>query len=150
MPVAPPDTRVLPCADLASSRAPDPGPRIREPARSSGGASRSPLSESSAGPLRTHALLPREPWRRNQVAVTVAAAMVFLGFTLVTPFLPFYIQTLGIHEMRSVALWSGVLLTITPLLASILGCQNGKSRLAGRRLGRIKAHATAGSVDLNT
>ena len=88
------------------------------------------MSESSAGPLRTHALLPREPWRRNQVAVTVAAAMVFLGFTLVTPFLPFYIQTLGIHQMRSVALWSGVLLTITPLLASILGPWWG--RLADR------------------
>ena len=88
------------------------------------------MSESSAGPLRTQALLPREPWRRNQVAVTVAAAMVFLGFTLVTPFLPFYIQTLGIHQMRSVALWSGVLLTITPLLASILGPWWG--RLADR------------------
>jgi DHA1 family multidrug resistance protein-like MFS transporter len=66
-------------------------------------------------------LLPREPWRRNQVAVNVAAAMVFLGFTLVTPFLPFYIETLGIHGVRQVALWSGVMLTVTPLLAAILG-----------------------------
>ncbi len=81
----------------------------------------SPLSASSSGPSRTGALLPREPWRRNQIAVTVAASMVFLGFTLVTPFLPFYIETLGIHGIRRVALWSGVILTITPLLASILG-----------------------------
>ncbi|OLC53841.1 MAG: hypothetical protein AUH92_05105 [Acidobacteria bacterium 13_1_40CM_4_69_4] len=88
------------------------------------------MSEPSAGPFRTVALLPREPWRSNQVAVTVAAAMVFLGFTLVTPFLPFYIETLGIHEMRQVALWSGVLLTVTPLLASILGPLWG--RLADR------------------
>jgi len=43
------------------------------------------LSESSAGPLRTRALLPREPWRRNQVAVTVAAALVFFGLPMVTP-----------------------------------------------------------------
>jgi MFS family permease len=65
--------------------------------------------------------LPREQWRRNQVAVTVAASMVFLGFTLVMPFLPFYVRTLGVRGVREVALWSGALLTITPLLASILG-----------------------------
>ena len=53
--------------------------------------------------------------------MNVAAAMVFLGFTLVTPFLPFYIETLGIHGVRQVALWSGVMLTVTPLLAAILG-----------------------------
>ena len=65
--------------------------------------------------------LPREQWRRNQLAVTVAAGMVFLGFTLVMPFLPFYVRMLGVHDLRKVALWSGVLLTTTPLLASILG-----------------------------
>src|SRR2546425_5583862 len=82
-----------------------PGPRPRPADQGAspviGGHPRSPLSESSAGPLRTHALLPREPWRRNQVAVTIAAAMVFLGFTLVTPFLPFYIQTLRSEEHTS-------------------------------------------------
>ncbi len=65
--------------------------------------------------------LPREPWRRNQVAVTVAAAMVFLAFTLVMPFLPFYLESLGVHGTAAVALWSGLLLTISPLLAAILG-----------------------------
>ena len=81
----------------------------------------SPLTDTHSKPARAGTLLPREPWRRNQVAVTVAAALVFLGFTLVTPFLPFYIETLGIHGVRQVALWSGVLLTVTPLLAAILG-----------------------------
>ena len=80
--------------------------------------------------VRARTLLPREPWRRNQVAVTVAAAMVFLGFTLVMPFLPFYLQTLGIRDRREVALWSGLLLTISPLLAAILGPLWG--RLADR------------------
>ncbi len=65
--------------------------------------------------------LPREPWRRNQVAVTVAAAMVFLAFTLVMPFLPFYLESLGVHGTAAVALWSGLLLTVSPLLAAILG-----------------------------
>jgi MFS family permease len=80
------------------------------------------LSEtSSTWRSEARTLLPREQWRRNQVAVTVAAAMVFLGFTLVMPFLPFYVQTLGVQGVRDIALWSGALLTISPLLASILG-----------------------------
>jgi MFS transporter, DHA1 family, multidrug resistance protein len=69
--------------------------------------------------LRT--LLPAEQWRRNQIAVTVAAAMVFFGFTLFMPFLPFYVQSLGVIGIRPVAIWSGVFLTVSPLLASILG-----------------------------
>jgi DHA1 family multidrug resistance protein-like MFS transporter len=92
---------------------------------------RSPLTEMPPTQRRgAQTLLPREQWRRNQLAVTVAAAMVFLGFTLVMPFLPFYVQTLGIRGMRDVALWSGVLLTITPLLAALLGPIWG--RLAAR------------------
>jgi MFS transporter, DHA1 family, multidrug resistance protein len=65
--------------------------------------------------------LPRETWRRNQVAVNTAAAMIFLGFTLVTPFLPFYIESIGVQGGASVAVWSGLLLSVSPLLAALLG-----------------------------
>lgn len=67
------------------------------------------------------AWLPRETWRRNQVAVNTAAAMIFLGFTLVTPFLPFYIESIGVTGEARIALWSGFLLTVSPLLAALLG-----------------------------
>src|SRR6185436_17751028 len=67
------------------------------------------------------AWLPRETWRRNQVAVNTAAAMIFLGFTLVTPFLPFYIESIGVKGDAQIALWSGFLLTVSPLLAALLG-----------------------------
>ncbi len=63
----------------------------------------------------------REPWRRNQIAITVAASMIFMGFTLVTPFLPFYIETIGVTGQAAIAIWSGLLLSITPLLAALLG-----------------------------
>lgn len=79
------------------------------------------MSEPAARPRTARPLLPREPWRRNQIAVTVAAAMVFLGFTLVMPFLPFYVESLGVRGVRQVALWSGLFLTISPLLAAVLG-----------------------------
>jgi MFS family permease len=74
--------------------------------------------------------LPREPWRRNQIAVNTAAAMIFLGFTLVTPFLPFYIESIGVSGEARIALWSGFLLSVSPLLAAILGPLWG--RLADR------------------
>lgn len=67
------------------------------------------------------AWLPRETWRRNQVAVNTAAAMIFLGFTLVTPFLPFYLEEIGVRGDAKIALWSGFLLTVSPLLAALLG-----------------------------
>jgi len=67
----------------------------------------------------TGATLP--VWRRNQIAITVGASMIFLGFTLVTPFLPFYIESIGVEGEAAVAIWSGVLLSITPLLAALLG-----------------------------
>ncbi|MBI4168403.1 MAG: MFS transporter [Acidobacteria bacterium] len=53
--------------------------------------------------------------------MTVAAAMVFLGFTLVMPFLPFYVESLGVRGVKDIALWSGLFMTISPLLAALLG-----------------------------
>ncbi len=53
--------------------------------------------------------------------MTTAAGMVFLGFTLVMPFLPFYVESLGVRGVGKIALWSGILLTVSPLLAAVLG-----------------------------
>jgi MFS transporter, DHA1 family, multidrug resistance protein len=63
----------------------------------------------------------REPWRRNQLAVNVAAGLVFFGFTLVMPFLPLYVAELGVTGVGRIALWSGILLSAPPLLAALLG-----------------------------
>ena len=63
--------------------------------------------------------LPKESWRRNQVAVTAAAGLVFFGFTLVFPFFPFFVESLGARG-KSIDVWSGVLLSSAPLLAAIM------------------------------
>ncbi len=65
--------------------------------------------------------LPREAWRRNQLAVNIAAGLVFFGFTLVMPFLPLYVAELGVQGVDRIALWSGILLSAPPLLAALLG-----------------------------
>ena len=61
--------------------------------------------------------MPLPPWRRNQIAVTVAACLIFGGFTLVMPFLPYYVEEVGIRG-KAVDVWSGVLLSVSPLLAA--------------------------------
>lgn len=45
----------------------------------------------------------------------------FVGFQFFAPFLPLYVQELGVKEPGRVALWSGVLLGVTPGLAGLLG-----------------------------
>jgi DHA1 family multidrug resistance protein-like MFS transporter len=66
------------------------------------------------------ALLPVEQWRRNRLAINIAAALVFAGFTFVMPFLPLYVRDLGVSGEAAIATWSGLLITVAPLLASLL------------------------------
>lgn len=65
--------------------------------------------------------IPNTQWKRNLLAVSASAALFGAGFTLVMPFLPIYVKELGIHSKTSTAMWCGVLLGITPLVASLVG-----------------------------
>jgi MFS family permease len=56
---------------------------------------------------------------RNQIAVTAAAFVGFIGFTLVMPFLPLYLQQLGITDTGEIALWAGATLGITPAISAV-------------------------------
>ena len=69
--------------------------------------------------LRLPNLLPQVPWKRNQLAVTVSAAFIFSGFTLIMPFVPMYVQMLGVRSQAAAAIWAGVVLGISPLVASL-------------------------------
>src|SRR5688572_18501843 len=59
-------------------------------------------------------------WQRNVFAVAVASFVGFTGFTLVMPFLPIYLQQLGVTDVGEVALWSGLSLGVTPAMTAIL------------------------------
>ncbi len=59
-------------------------------------------------------------WRRNLGAVTVATFIGFTGFTLVMPFLPLYFEQLGVSDVGSIAVWSGVSLGITPAVTAVM------------------------------
>jgi MFS transporter, DHA1 family, multidrug resistance protein len=60
-------------------------------------------------------------WRKNQIAITLSAALIFFGYTLVMPFLPSFVRELGITSKAGVAFWSGLILSISPLIASLCG-----------------------------
>ncbi len=60
-------------------------------------------------------------WRRNLVAVTGASFVGFTGFTLVMPFLPLYIQQLGVTDVGEIAWWTGLTLGATPALTALCG-----------------------------
>jgi DHA1 family multidrug resistance protein-like MFS transporter len=70
------------------------------------------------------------PWFRNQLAVTIASFIGFMGFTLVMPFLPLYFIELGVRDTGEIALWTGFSMGVTPGLTAILAPAWG--RLADR------------------
>jgi len=47
-------------------------------------------------------------WRRTLLVAFGAQVLALMGFTLIFPFLPLYIQTLGVHG-RAVPVWAGVI-----------------------------------------
>lgn len=59
-------------------------------------------------------------WQRNVFAVAIATFVGFTGFTLVMPFLPIYLQQLGVTDVGEVALWSGLSLGVTPAMTAML------------------------------
>ena len=49
-----------------------------------------------------------EPWQRNLYVLWVAQATTALGFSFFFPFVPLFIQDLGIEDPGQAALWSGI------------------------------------------
>jgi MFS family permease len=60
-------------------------------------------------------------WRKNQLAITISAALISFGYTLVMPFLPSFVRELGITSKAGIALWSGLILSASPLVAAVSG-----------------------------
>lgn len=69
---------------------------------------------------RLRRLLPAQQWERNVWVVIAAIFVSFSGFTIVMPFLPIYVQELGVRDPGEVALWSGVIFGVSPLLAGLM------------------------------
>lgn len=57
--------------------------------------------------------------RRNVIVSAAAAFTGFTGFTIVMPFLPLYIQQLGVEDTAQVAMWAGLSLAATPAVTAV-------------------------------
>ncbi len=69
-------------------------------------------------------------WRRNLFALTAAVFIGFTSFTLVMPFLPIFIQQMGVTDVGAIAAWTGLSLGITPAMTALFAPLWG--RLADR------------------
>ena len=52
--------------------------------------------------------LPDRTWRRNLYAMWVAQASMAMGFSFFFPFIPLFVQELGVDDAGQAALWSGI------------------------------------------
>ena len=87
---------------------------------------------------------PPEPenWQRNVWALALVVFTAFVGFQFFSPFLPLYVQELGVTDPAEVAVWSGVLLAVTPGVSGLLGPLWGRlADRVGRKLMLIRSLA---------
>ena len=90
---------------------------------------------------RFHSL---QQWQKNQIAVSASASGVWLGNTLVMPFLPIFVRELGVEGTGAIAFWTGLLFAISPGLSALTGPLWGR---IGDRYGLklVTARAVAGN-----
>ena len=69
-------------------------------------------------------------WQRNVWALSLCVFIAFVGFQFFSPFLPLYVRELGVTDPYRIAIWSGALAAITPIMSGVLSPVFG--RLADR------------------
>src|SRR5712691_13125247 len=84
-------------------------------------------------------LMPQ--WQRNIYAIWAAQFLAMVGLTLIVPFLPFYIRSLGVATTEDVERWSGFLFaapflvqTLAAPLWGVLGDRYGRKIMVVRAM----------------
>lgn len=79
-------------------------------------------------------------WRRNLYIVWLGEVLAIMGFDAAVPFLPYYVQELGITGPGQVELWTGLLHTANAVALGIMGPIWGSlSDRMGRKLMLVRA-----------
>lgn len=84
---------------------------------------------------------PLETWRKNLYVLWLSQFIAMMGMNLVVPFLPFYIQQLGVSSEQDVARWSGLVYAgpffvsffLVPLWG-VLGDKHGRKLMTVRAI----------------
>ncbi len=59
------------------------------------------------------------PWQRNLYAIIAAETVAMIGFGIAQPFLPFYLQEMGVRSVEEVAFWVGLISSFQPICMAI-------------------------------
>ena len=79
-------------------------------------------------------------WKRNLLACWIGSFVTVAGMSLVVPFLPLYIEQLGVHSIASIERWSGAVFSAAYVFAAIMTPVWGKlADRHGRKLMLLRA-----------
>lgn len=82
------------------------------------------------------------PWERNRFVILTSFFLESMAWNMVTPFVPLYVQELGVTEPPQIALWSGLILGIGPLgVALMLPLWDRMAERTGRKFQVLRALA---------
>src|SRR5215475_7855698 len=86
------------------------------------------------------AILDAGPWRRNLVVCVFGSFTTIVAMTLLLPFLPIYVEQLGVTDPAAIAEWSGAAYGATFFSAALTAPLWGRlADLYGRKLMLIRA-----------
>jgi predicted MFS family arabinose efflux permease len=79
-------------------------------------------------------------WKRNLAALWFGELVAISGFSVFMPFLPFYVQELGVTGLEQVAFWSGLLITAQAVtMAAIAPVWGSLADRYGRKIMVVRA-----------
>jgi DHA1 family multidrug resistance protein-like MFS transporter len=82
------------------------------------------------------------PWERNRWVILTSFFLESMAWNMVTPFVPLYVQELGVTEPPQIALWSGLILGVGPLgVALMLPLWDRMAERTGRKFQVLRALA---------
>jgi len=99
------------------------------------------MTPSSTNPASVAAApIDEGPWRRNLAVCMFGSFTTIVAMTLLLPFLPLYVEQLGVAEHADIVQWSGVAYGATFLSAALVAPLWGRlADLYGRKLMLIRA-----------
>ncbi|MCW3476007.1 MFS transporter [Limobrevibacterium gyesilva] len=94
----------------------------------------------AAPPDRTETTAEPEYWRRNLAVCVFGSFTTIVAMTLLLPFLPLYVEQLGVQDHAAIVQWSGVAFGATFFTAGLVAPLWGRlADLYGRKLMLIRA-----------
>ncbi|MFU9138427.1 multidrug efflux MFS transporter [Erwinia tasmaniensis] len=88
-----------------------------------------------------------ESWKVNLISVWFGCLFTGLAISQIIPFLPLYVEQLGVTDPRALTLWSGLIFSITFLISAVVSPMWGSlADRKGRKLMLLRASLGMGLV----